>query len=226
MARNNIGTEKEASLHAALKEWYAEPGDAIEVEIDKFFIDIVRGQLLIEIQTANFYSLKSKLRRLLPDFKVRVVHPIPRERWIRRVSKKNLEVGRRKSPKRGRPEEIFNQLVSLVELLNHDNLQLEVLMIGEEVTWRDDGQGSWRRKRWSIADRRLLEVQQRLLFENTSDLLEMIPSKMKMPFTNKDLSRELAIDRRIAERMTYCLRKMGLLEQVGHKKRFNLYSIL
>ena len=44
-----IGTLGERSLHSALKEWYALPGDQLEEEVDGFHIDIVRkaGRSLI-----------------------------------------------------------------------------------------------------------------------------------------------------------------------------------
>ena len=48
---NGIGTLGERSLHASLKDWLAEPGDEIEKQVDGYHIDIVRGQLLIEIQS-------------------------------------------------------------------------------------------------------------------------------------------------------------------------------
>ena len=52
----SIGTLGEKSLHSALKDWYAEPGDRLEAEVDGFHIDIVRRKILIEIQTSNFSS--------------------------------------------------------------------------------------------------------------------------------------------------------------------------
>ena len=37
---NHISTLNEKPLHAGLKEWYARPGDRIEVPVDGFLIDI------------------------------------------------------------------------------------------------------------------------------------------------------------------------------------------
>ena len=45
-----IGTLNEKPLHAGLKEWVARPGDAFEQPVDGYVIDIVRDDLLIEIQ--------------------------------------------------------------------------------------------------------------------------------------------------------------------------------
>ena len=60
-ATHQIGTLNENPLHAALKAWYARPGDRIEVPVDGFIVDIVRDDLLVEIQTGNFSAVKEKL---------------------------------------------------------------------------------------------------------------------------------------------------------------------
>ena len=73
-----IGVLNEKSLHAKLKEWYFQPGDRFEEIIDGFHIDIVRNELLIEIQTQNFSSIKRKLTVLLKQFAIRLVFPIAR----------------------------------------------------------------------------------------------------------------------------------------------------
>ena len=39
----NIGLLNEKPLHAALKEWYAQPEDRFEVSVDGFVIDVVQG---------------------------------------------------------------------------------------------------------------------------------------------------------------------------------------
>ena len=49
-----IGTLNEGSLHAALKLWYADPGDLVEHPVDGYVIDLVRDDLLIEVQTGGF----------------------------------------------------------------------------------------------------------------------------------------------------------------------------
>lgn len=221
---NGIGTLQEMSLHAALKDWYAKPGDAIEVPVNGYLIDIVRGSWLVEIQTANFTAIKKKLKALLPDYKIKIVYPIAQDRWIQRVTEENQHITRRKSPKHGRLEEIFTELVRLPDLACHPNFYLEVLLIKDVVVWRDDGQGSWRRKGWSVADRRLIEVVDAIQLDQPEDYAAMLPPDLSQPFTNLELSEHLGLRRKLAEKMTYCLRKMGLLEVVGKKGRHNLYS--
>ena len=142
-----IGTLSEKSLHAALKDWYAKPGDRFEENVDGFHIDIVRHDLLIEIQTANFSSLKRKLATLTERHRVRLVFPIALEKWIVRMGSDGITLlGRRKSPKRGLVYHLFKELVSIPELIKKRNFSVEVLLIQEEEIRHDDGRGSWRRK--------------------------------------------------------------------------------
>ena len=134
--RNNIGTLNEMSLHSALKAWYKHPGDRLEVNIDGFVVDIIRADHLVEIQTRNFSAIKHKLIKLIDHHKVRLVHPIPREKWIIRVdSNGRKSIGRRKSPKRGRIEHLFTELVSFPDLVAHPNFSIEVLFTQEEEIW-------------------------------------------------------------------------------------------
>ena len=135
-----IGLLNEKPLHASLKQWYARPGDRFEVPVDGFVIDIVRDDLLIEIQTGNFSAIKSKLNNLARYYRVRLIYPIVQEKWIVRSAKGNgVGVIRRKSPKRGRLEDLFWELVSIPQLLLNPNFSLEVLMIRQEEVRRYDG---------------------------------------------------------------------------------------
>jgi hypothetical protein len=219
-----IGTLQEMSLHAALKNRLARPGDRLEVEIEGYYIDIVHEDLLIEVQTGNFTAMKSKLDRLLKNHSVCVVYPIARERWVRRVTADGDLISRRKSPKKGRIEELFTELVRLPHLVSNPNFFLKALLIQEEVIWRDDGQGSWRRKGWSIADRLLLDVLEFADFTKPADYLGLLPETLAYPFTNRDLVTCLGIQDRLAQKMTYCLRQMELIEIIGKSGRAHLHD--
>jgi hypothetical protein len=61
-SNTGIGQLTERSLHAALKEHLRQPGDELEVKLGRYVIDIVRDDLLIEIQTRHLYALRPKLR--------------------------------------------------------------------------------------------------------------------------------------------------------------------
>ena len=142
-----IGLLNEKPLHASLKQWYARPGDQFEVPVGGFVIDIVRDDLLIEIQTGNFSSIKSKLNKLAHSHRVRLIYPIVQEKWIVRLPHdRNGAAIRRRSPKRGRLEDLFWELVSIPQLLSNPNFSLEILMIRQEEVRRYERKRKWRRK--------------------------------------------------------------------------------
>jgi predicted transcriptional regulator len=99
-----------------------------------------------------------------------------------------------------------------------------VLLIQEEEVRRYEGKRRWWRRGWVTEERRLLEVVQRKLFETPADLSALLPLEMKEPFTTKDLAKATDCRRKLAQKMAYCLRKMGVIEQVGKRKRAYLYA--
>jgi hypothetical protein len=224
-----IGTLGEKSLHAALKARYAQPGDALEHDLDGYVIDIVRGLpdacACIEIQTRSLAKMKSKLHALLDRYPIRVVYPIPQERHIVRVDGDGVIVSRRKSPRRGTVYHLFPELVSFPALVHHLNLSLEVLLVRDEEIWIDDGRGSWRRKRWSIHDRRLLDVAESVLLTTPADFAALLPADLPPVFDSGDLARAIRQPRYIAQKMAYCLRAMGVLNVVEKRGKALVYCI-
>ena len=225
MKSAGIGTLSEKSLHAGLKDWVSLPGDEFEVKLDGFVIDVMRGDLLIEIQTRHLYAMKRKLTKLLANgHEIRLLHPIAQDKWIVRETAVGDTISRRKSPKRGQTLDIFKEMVRLTGLIPHPNLTIEVLLTQEEEILRDDGKGSWRRKRWSIHDRLLLNVVEQAKFATESDYLAVIPEGLERPFTNKQLAQALSCRPDLATKITYTLRQMDLLEIIGKQGRSNLYA--
>ena len=222
---SGIGLLNEKPLHASLKEWYAQPGDRFEVAVEGFVVDIVRDDLLLEIQTGNFASIKSKLTNLARSHQIRLIYPIAEEKWIVQLAKDDSSgVTRRKSPKRGRVEDLFWEMVSIPQLLSNRNFSLEVLMIREEEARRYEGKRKWRRKGWVIEERRLLEVVDQRLFEESADWLALLPEGMES-FTARDLAEAVDIGRELAQKMAYVLRKVRVIELIGRRGRANLYRV-
>ena len=226
MSSNGIGTLREKSLHASVKDWYASPGDRLEEEVDGFVVDIVRDDELIEIQTGGFTPLKRKLTRLTADaHTVRLVRPIAAIKWIVRVEADGeTEIGRRKSPKRGRPEHVFEELVSIPELIPHENFKLEILLIHEEEVRCYDGKGSWRHPQWRRHDRRLIDVIEQRLLSSIADVLAFLPEDLPRPFTNRQLADGSKYKLSLAGKMTYCMTRMGALKVVGKEGNAQLFE--
>jgi hypothetical protein len=223
--QNRISTFNEGPLHAALKAWYARPDDRLEAEVDGFIIDIVRGPLLIEIQTGSFSGIKDKLITLSQRHPVRLIYPIPREKWLVKLAREaGAPPKRRKSPKRGRVEDLFQELVSFPELLKRPDFEIEVLFTQEDEVRRYDPRRGWRRRGWVTEERRLLKVVERRRFTTPDEMAALLPGELTETFTTADLADALARSRRLAQKMAYCLRKMGALAPIGKQGRAILYA--
>ena len=223
---NQIGTLKEKSLHAELKNWLKMPGDKIESPVDGYIIDIVRGELLIEIQTQNFSAIRKKLENLLISHKVRLIYPIVQNKWIIGLDRNGDQITRRiLSPKHDSYVNIFKELVRIPHIMLNSNLIVEALIVDVEETRLNDGKGSWRRKGWSVLDRRLVNLVDQKIFHGSMDYLTLIPKSLEFPFTNYELSKALRKSIRLARMMTYCLRKNNLLIVVGKRGKTFLYDL-
>jgi hypothetical protein len=212
----HVGTLGEKPLHASLKRWCSEPGDRFEVPVDGFVIDIVRDALLIEIQTKSFSSMKRKLHALLDaGHRVRLVHPIGLEKMIVKVDGEGLEISRRRSPVRGRPTDLFRELVSFPTLIDHPGCEIEVVLVREEEIRYHDPDRAWRRKGWVIAERRLVEVVDSARYSDAASLLTLLPEDLGEVFTTAELARTAGCNRRVAQQMAYCLREAGQIVKAG-----------
>lgn len=219
----HVGTLREGPLHAALKRWVAEPGDRFEQPVGGFVVDVVQGDTLVEIQTSGFSAMGRKLDALLDGHDVRIVHPIPLDTTIIKVDEHGEILSRRRSPRHGRVVDIFAELVSFPNLLDHPNLTVEVVLTREDQVRTHDPTRAWRRKGWVIEERRLVEVVDHVVLATPSDLVALVPDDLPTEFTTTDLAAALGCRRRLAQQMAYCLRHLDLVRKVGTRDRAHLY---
>src|SRR4030042_2662366 len=103
MLMYNYHSMQETSLHSVLKDMYTREGDQQEVLVDGYIVDVVSGNLLIEIQTRNFAAIRDKIAVLIAQHPLWLVHTIPQEKWIVYLPKLDTgRIQRRKSPFHGR----------------------------------------------------------------------------------------------------------------------------
>jgi len=213
-----IGTLRERHLHATLKRWYAQPGDREEVPVGRYVVDLVRGDVLIEIQTRGFAGMKPKVKTLLArGHRLRVVHPIAVNRWIVNVDPDGTVLTRRLSPRHGALADIASELITFPELLLQLNFEVEVLLTAEEE-YRHLVPGTcWRRKGWTVIERRLVDVLDQVVLARASDLLKLLPGELPERFTTAELAAGLRRPRRVAQHVAYCMARTGVIDVVGKR---------
>lgn len=212
-----IGTLNEGALHAQLKDWYRRPGDRLEQNVGGFVVDLVRGDLLVEIQTGSFAPLRRKLELLTQQYRVRLVAPVPLLRTIIRLTDEGELLSARRSPRRGRVEDIFNRLVSIPSMLSHPHFELELILTHQDEFRVYRHGKAYRRHGWVVAGRRLGSVEKCVPITCPDDAAQLLPPSLPKLFDTAELAEAAAIERRLAQQMTYCLRAMGVLQTAGKR---------
>jgi hypothetical protein len=217
----------ETTLHRQLKALYAGPEAAVEQRLAGFRIDAVRGGQLVEIQHGSLGAIRDKVSRLLQSHQVLVVKPLVVRKTIIKLARKNgPEISRRLSPKRATPLALFDELVYFTRVFPHENLTIETPLVEIEERRRP---GHGRRRRWRqddhvVVDQRLVAVLSVQRFRTTADLLSLLPGSLPQPFHTGQLAEALSVQRWIAQRIAYCLRKTGAATVCGKAGNAMLYE--
>ncbi len=227
-----IGTLNEGSIHDALKHRYAADSEgtvAVEHRVENFVADVWvedrQGGRIVEIQTSGFGSIRRKLEHLLDRYPVTLVHPIAARRYIVKLPvDPSQESTRRRSPKRGRPVDVFAELVYAPTLLDHPNLELDIVLTDEDEIRVFEGKRRRRRKGWQVAGRRLNEVVDVVRVASMRDLVDCTLSDLASPFTTASIAEHVSCPRRRAQQIAYCLRESGLASIVDKRGNALVYS--
>jgi hypothetical protein len=224
-AVSSIGVLSEGALHAALKARLAEPGDRLEVPVDRFVIDLLRADgELVEVQTGGFGPLAAKLDALLDRHRMRIVYPVAAERRIIRIDEHGQVLTTRRSPKRATAAAVFDRLVAFPSLLLHPNLTIEVLLLREDHV-RGPGPTTTRRRTRDPGERRLVDVLDRITLRTAEDVVNALPALPREPFSTRELAVVLGCGTLLAQRTVYCLRAIGIVEAAGKRGRAPLYAL-
>lgn len=218
----------ETSLHRELKLTYAGRKAQFEVPLGDYRVDAIVCGRLIEIQHGPLGAIRDKIRALLAaDYRVTIVKPIVATKTLVKQTARGGEVvQRRLSPKRGRLLDLFDELVHFTNVFPHRRLTIEVLLVEiEELRYPGHG----RRRRWrendhEVEDQRLVNVLEKHRLTTVADLAALVRCPLPDPFHSGDLADALKVRRWVAQRITYCFREMGALEQVGKKGNAFLYK--
>ena len=190
-------------------------------------IDVVCADRLVEVQHGSLAAIRDKVKSLLKDHHVTVVKPIVVQKLlVKRSSKDGPVTSRRKSPKRGSLLDLFDDLVHFTRVFPHKRLTLEAPLVDIEE-WRYPGHG--RRRRWRlndfrIEDQKLVAIRATHRLRTADDLVGLIPCSLPEPFHTGHLAESLGVDRWVAQRIAYCLRRMGALCEVGKQRNTRLYQ--
>ena len=181
-------------------------------------IDIRRGDRLIEIQTGSFGAMGRKLDRLLTEYRIELVHPVAVATYLHKPGARP-----RKSPRKGGLYSVLDELVSIPTLLDHPNLILDVLLVTVDKHQVPDPAARRGRGGWRTVDKRLREVTGHHRFEDTADLVGLLPDDLPDRFTTVDIASGSGMPRDAAQKLAYCLRALDRITLVDRTRSGFVY---
>jgi hypothetical protein len=221
-----IGTEREGSLHRALKLRYSGAEGETEVVRGGYVCDGINGDgHMIEVQTGSFGPLKKKIPELLLQGPVRIVHPIILRKTIETWDESGALIRRRRSPRKGSAWDLFDALIHAPALPLLPGFSLELAMVEATEKRVLDGKGSWRRKGASIVDRTITAYHETRVFSAPRDYGFFLPVPAGESFTAKGLAEKAGIAPETAGKALYVLSRIGLAERAGKAGNAYLYRL-
>ena len=133
--QSHIGTYNEKRLHLILKRMVTDRFESYEVKIGSYVADVLEDGHITEIQTGGLYPLRDKLGYYLSstDYRITVIHPVIASKRILRVDKESGEVLRcRRSPRRIKSGEIFEEIYRIGEYVRDDRLEIIILYLSAD----------------------------------------------------------------------------------------------
>ena len=225
----SVGTQNEKLIHATLKNYYAPYSDEQEIKIGSFFADAVSEDGIFEIQTKALYRLKEKLRTFLEYSRVTVVHPVIGEYGTLFISEDTGEIAGETPPRRQYSKlKIFEELYSIREFLNHENLSVILvrLKIEKRVYFRGEKVPDMRNKaarKKCLIKQIPLEITEELRLDIPRDYEIFLPDDLPARFTKKQLCAAAKESR--ASLRTEVLRTAGVIVKVGEEGREFVYEV-
>ena len=222
---HGIGTLGEKTLHAVVKNYVEPDEDYHEVPLEGYVADVYREGHVYEIQTANFNTMRGKLKAFLPLYPVTIVYPVPAVKWINWLNEETGEVTERhKSPKRGTPQAVFRELYRIKPFLKDPNLSIRILLIDVEEYRLLNGWSKNRKKGSCRHDRIPVELVEDLTLECPMDYRMLVPPELER-FTSKEYAKAVKLTVNRAQTALNVLFDLGVVDRVGKTGNSYLYEV-
>ncbi|NLT15021.1 MAG: hypothetical protein GXY05_11835 [Clostridiales bacterium] len=225
LSSGGIGTLGEKTLHSVLKNYFEPDESCHEIKIGRYVADIVTENGIIEIQTRQFNALRQKLAFFLEQSIVTVVYPVAEIKWLLWIDESTGEVTkRRKSPKIGKPYEIFYELYKIRSLLSHPGLRLHIVLLELEEFRTLNGWSRDKKKGSTRYDRIPVDILGELNINNINDYAKLIPEELGSRFTVKDFKAASGLSLYTAGLALNVLNTVGAVVRTGKKGNAYVYE--
>lgn len=221
--KKGIGELSEKTLHHIIKNLYESNILNQEIKIDNYYVDILKDNNIIEIQTKQFNKLRNKLEYFLSlnKYTINIIYPIFTEKMIYLLDKDNKIIKSFKSPKKLHIPEIFYELYKIKPFLNNNKLSITLLLLKiDEYRIITNN-----RKGYICYERIPKKLIDEIILNNNKDYLSLLPKDLKEEFTSKDLSLLTKTDIKYVNKMLNVLKYLNALEVIGKDGKKYIYRI-
>lgn len=220
--KNGIGELAEKTLHHLVKNLYESNILNQEIKIENYYVDILNGDNIIEIQTKQFNKLRDKLEYLLSlnKYVVNIVYPIFTSKMIYLLDNDKI-VKSYKSPKKLHIPEVFYELYKIKPFLNNNSLKITLLLL-EIDEYRQINNS---RKRYICYNRIPKKFIDEIILSDNTDYLSLLPIDLGEKFTSKDLSLLTKTDIKYVNKMLNVLKYLNAIEVIGKDGKKYIYRI-
>lgn len=223
--RLGIGTLSEKTVHAVLKRYLVPDEACHEIKCGRYVADILCEGEIMEIQTAGFNRLRSKLEEFLKEKDVTVVYPIPHRKWLIWIDEETGEFSeKRRSPKVGSYYEAFYELYKIKMFLKHPNLHFRLILLDVEEYRLLNGYSQDKKRGSKRYDRIPVELVEDKFLNCAEDFMELVPKELCQPFTVKMFQKATKLSPKKAGVAINVLAHLEVIKQVGKEKNAYLYE--
>lgn len=223
--QNGIGTLKEKTVHAVLKNYYAPDPNDQEIRLEGYVVDIYKQGEIIEIQTRNFNTMRKKLEAFLPLYDVTIVYPIAATKWLCWIDEETGELSsKRKSPKKGSLYAILPELYRIKMFLGHPHLHFILTFLNVEEYRLLNGWNHTKKRGSTRHDGIPTQLMDEIYLSTPSDFECFLPENLPESFTTKDMHLAAKIPQGLASLCLNLLCHLEVIERIGKKGNAYIYK--
>ena len=223
---NGIGTYKERTLHAVMKNYFEPDKSKQEIKYKGFIADIMNDDGIFEVQTRAFNAMRKKLDCFLEDTQVTIIFPAVRTKWLIWIDVNTGDITKkRKSPKIGTAYAIFEELYRIKWMLNNPLLRFRIVMVDVEEYRKLDGWSDNKKKGSTRAERIPVDIGEIIEINDVSDYKKLIPDGLPDEFVSSDFQKASGLSNKNALTALNVLNAVGATRRIGKRGRAFLYKV-
>ena len=229
-----INIYNESTLHEKLKNYYAElTNGKTEVKLNGFYCDVVSGNEVYEIQTANLSVLANKISSLISDYSVTIIFPIAQHTVIQWKTEDFELLSERKSPRKETEYRLFKEITKLLHFIDNPNFKI-ILLKADILETRiktnspvqlKNKSRRWK-KNWYKHDKDLLKINEEIVLNSSRSYINLVRNiTADNDFSLKQLQQNKLCGK-YAGLIIWTLKKLEAIKETSKKGNEKFYKLI